>query len=154
MGCRKASRRLQRITVPLAAQGAAQIAARAGHSIIKAMTLLDWDEDALAEGLRCYCNREFFAAHEHWESVWLRSDEPEKTFLQALIQIAAAFHHLQRGNRIGAASLLRAAYRRLQPYPAAFAALNVEAIRTSVRAWLAALEAGDSAPGLPFPAIR
>ena len=45
---------------------------------------LIWTEGELGEGLRCYRAQEFFAAHEHWECVWLRSKEPEKTFLQGL----------------------------------------------------------------------
>ncbi len=114
---------------------------------------LDWEQGALAEGLACYRNREFFLAHEHWESVWLRSGEPEKTFLQALIQITAAFHHLERGNRVGGASLLRAALRRLEPYPAHFGGLAVEPIRESVRVWLCALE-NDDDPQFPCPPIR
>ncbi|MGB6831593.1 MAG: DUF309 domain-containing protein [Terracidiphilus sp.] len=114
---------------------------------------LDWEQGALAEGLRCYRNCEFFETHEHWESVWLRAADPEKTFLQALIQIAAAFHHFQRGNFIGTASLLRRAQRRLQAYPAAFGGLDVEAIRLSVKAWLTALDAAGPSPALPFPTI-
>jgi uncharacterized protein len=51
----------------------------------------------------------FFEAHEHWESVWLTAQGPEKTFLQALIQVAASFHHFHRGNRLGSVSLLRSA---------------------------------------------
>jgi predicted metal-dependent hydrolase len=77
---------------------------------------LDWSCGALAEGLQCYKSGEFFLAHEHWEGVWLKCEEPEKTFLQALIQITAAFHHLQRKNLTGTASLLRAASRRLHNY--------------------------------------
>jgi hypothetical protein len=115
---------------------------------------LEWEHGALAEGLRCYQDREFFRAHEHWESEWLRVAEPEKTFLQALIQIAAAFHHFERKNRVGSASLLRASLRKLELYPAAFGGLNVEAIRQSVRAWLTALDGEEPAPGLPFPTIR
>jgi predicted metal-dependent hydrolase len=115
---------------------------------------LDWEQGPLAEGLRCYRAREFFETHEHWESVWLRAAEPEKTFLQALIQIAAAFHHFSRKNRVGAASLLRASLRKLEKYPAAFGGLDVEAIRQSVRVWLSALDADEPATDLHFPTIR
>jgi uncharacterized protein len=115
---------------------------------------LDWEHGALAEGLSCYRNHEFFEAHEHWESEWLRAAEPEKAFLQALIQIAAAFHHFERKNRIGAASLLRASLRKLDLYPAAFGGLDVESIRQSVRAWLSALDADEPVPVLPLPSIR
>ena len=50
----------------------------------------DWTQGALAEGLRLYQEGEFFRAHEAWESVWLESQEPEKMFLQGLIQVTAA----------------------------------------------------------------
>lgn len=115
---------------------------------------LDWSCGALAEGLQCYKSGEFFLAHEHWELVWLQCEEPEKTFLQALIQITAAFHHLQRRNLLGAASLLRAALRRLDAFPAAYGGIEVEDLRASVRAWLQALQREDASPALPIPQIR
>lgn len=115
---------------------------------------LDWSAGALAEGLRCYQNSEFFEAHEHWESTWLGCEEPEKTFLQALIQIAAAFHHLQRENRTGAASLLRRSLRKLEAYPAEYGGLRVEVLRESLRAWIISLERDPSPVELAIPQIR
>ncbi len=115
---------------------------------------LNWSSGALAEGLQCYRNGEFFLAHEHWEKVWLKCQEPEKTFLQALIQIAAAFHHLRKSNPAGTRSLLRVALRRLENYPVEFGEVAVEALRDSIRAWLEALDEGNEPPRLPFPAIR
>jgi hypothetical protein len=117
------------------------------------MTELDWSSGALAEGLRCYRAEEFFLAHEHWEGVWLQAKEPEKTFLQALIQTAAAFHHLQRGNRRGAASLLRAALRRLEPHENSFGGVKVGVLREEIRACLQALEADDALLRLASPKI-
>jgi len=114
---------------------------------------LDWNNGALAEGLRCYRAEQFFDAHEHWESVWLASAEPDKTFLQALIQVTAAFHHLRRGNRAGAASLLDAALIRLDSYPDEFSGLSVESLRQNLRAWRDALDRIDGSPQLPFPLI-
>lgn|ERR1039457_3354107 len=115
---------------------------------------LDWSCGALAEGLRCYRSGEFFLAHEHWEGVWLKCEEPEKTFLQALIQITAAFHHLRRNNFIGAASLLRAALRRLDAFPVDYGGIEVEDLRASVRAWLLALDREDPSLRPPIPQIR
>jgi predicted metal-dependent hydrolase len=114
--------------------------------------LLDWTTGPLAEGLRCYYNQEFFDAHEHWEGVWLRCNEPEKTFLQALIQVTAAFHHLKHGNPAGTGSLLRRALRRLEGFPAEYEGVAVELLRVSIQGWLEALERKD--PVLPFPPIR
>lgn len=115
---------------------------------------LDWTTGALAQGLHCYRNGEFFEAHEHWEKVWLKCNEPEKTFLQALIQITAAFHHLQRGNPRGTASLLRAALRRLNGYPPEYAGIAVEPLRENIRAWLESLDQADAPPNLRYPEIR
>jgi hypothetical protein len=115
---------------------------------------LDWNLGALADGLRCYRSQEFFLAHEHWESVWLKCQEPEKSFLQALIQTAVAFHHVQRNNSRGAASMLKKALRRLEPYPALFESVEVASLREEVEAWLEVLEAPGSATHPPFPQIR
>jgi predicted metal-dependent hydrolase len=115
---------------------------------------LDWSRGALADGLQCYRSEEFFLAHEHWESVWLKCQEPEKTFLQALIQMTAAFHHLQRDNSRGTASLLRAALRRLEPFPAFFEGIEVTPLCKEIGMWLQVLEAHDAPFRPPFPQIR
>jgi predicted metal-dependent hydrolase len=106
----------------------------------------DWTQGALAEGLRFYDAGEFFAAHEAWESVWLPAQEPEKTFLQGLIQVTAAFHHWQRENRLGTARLLRGALGRLERYPACFGGISVDLLCDDIRAWLQALEVDAPAP--------
>lgn len=108
---------------------------------------LDWTVGELAEGIGCYRREEFFATHEHWELVWLELGEPEKSFLQALIQVAAAFHHWQRGNGAGTVSLLRRALRRLEARPAEFGGIDVAGLRVEVAAWLRGLEGeGGSLP--------
>jgi predicted metal-dependent hydrolase len=107
---------------------------------------LNWESGKLAEGLACYRRAEFFEAHEHWELVWLELEEPEKSFLQAVIQTTAAFHHFYAGNPIGAASLMRRAVRRMDACSKEFGGLDVERLRAELRAWLRALEAG-----VPFP---
>jgi hypothetical protein len=115
---------------------------------------LDWQHGALAEGLACYRRQEFFLAHEHWEDVWRGSAEPEKTFLQALIQIAAAFHHLGRGNITGAEKLLIAALDRLERYPDEFGGVAVGTVRQGISMWLNALATGSASRQLPFPVIQ
>jgi uncharacterized protein len=114
---------------------------------------LDWKCGALAEGLACYRGAEFFEAHEHWEGVWLGLEEPEKSFLQALIQMTAAFHHLKVGNSTGAASLLRRTLRRLEICPASFGGIAVVPLRSEVCEWIRALESEDSARPEAFPQI-
>jgi len=54
-------------------------------------------------GIDLYNAGEFHAAHDAWEERWMGPvDREEKLFLQAMIQSAVAFHHLQIG-RPGAA---------------------------------------------------
>ncbi len=115
--------------------------------------IFDWTTGPLADGLRCYHNQEFWLAHEHWEAVWLKCDEPDKTFLQAIIQVTAAFHHLQKGNLIGLASLLKRALGRLDNYPNDYGGIEVETLRESIRQWLHAVEQESAQPRLPFPRI-
>ena len=112
----------------------------------------DWTQGALAEGLRLYQEGEFFAAHETWESIWLESQQPEKMFLQGLIQVTAAFHHLQRNNPLGTALLLKAALTRLERYPAHFGGISVDALCDDIREWLQAPEAGT--PVLQLSSVR
>ena len=50
--------------------------------------------------------QEFWECHETLEPLWLPAGEPLKTFLQGVIQAAAGFHHISRGNAKGALSLL------------------------------------------------
>jgi predicted metal-dependent hydrolase len=112
----------------------------------------DWTQGALAEGLQRYDAGEFFAAHESWESLWLVAEEPDKTFLQGLIQVTAAFHHLQRDNRLGTERLLQGALGRLEGYPASFGSISVVSVCEDIREWLKALEAG--APSPEFGSVR
>lgn len=115
---------------------------------------LDWTQGKLQEGLRCFHSGAFFEAHEHWESVWLAAQEPEKTFLQGLIQVAASFHHFQRGNHEGTNSLLRSALRRLDAYPEAFAGVAVTPLRAAIRSWLDALGTPTNSLLPPFPQLQ
>ncbi len=57
-------------------------------------------------GIDLYNAGEFHAAHDAWEERWMGEVGPkEKLFLQAMIQSAVAFHHLDIG-RPGAARMM------------------------------------------------
>jgi uncharacterized protein len=86
-------------------------------------------------GLAHFNARRFFEAHEVWEEIWLVEDEPERTFLQGIIQIAAAFHHYRRGNSEGAESLLAAGIVKITRFPDDYHGLAVEELRVSAKSW-------------------
>ncbi len=114
---------------------------------------LDWTQGSLLEGMRCFECGEFFEAHEHWEVIWLKAEEPEKTFLQGLIQVAASFHHFQRGNTAGTVSLLRSALHRLDRYPENFSGIAVTPLRATLREWIGTLETDPQSTPPPVPRI-
>jgi predicted metal-dependent hydrolase len=98
-------------------------------------------------GVEQFNGRLFFEAHETWEEIWLATPEPDKTFLQGIIQIAAAFHHYSRGNLPGTRSLLEAGLKRLERFPGVHRRLALESLRGEVRAWAQGLNEGSD-PGL------
>jgi predicted metal-dependent hydrolase len=110
--------------------------------------------DAFQRGIREFNSKRFFEAHEVWEERWLASPEPDKTFLQGIIQIAAAFHHHSRGNHRGACSLLLAGLGRLRSFPDNYYGIDLELLRNQAIAWAAVLKGGATAEhDLPIPQI-
>jgi uncharacterized protein len=65
-----------------------------GQSPLKELelTLDDWND--LERGVKLFNAGNFQHAHEAWEDVWKRHDEDERLFLQGIIQLAAACHHV------------------------------------------------------------
>jgi predicted metal-dependent hydrolase len=57
-------------------------------------------------GILFFNSRDFFEAHEVWESLWLElPGGPERKFVQGLIQAAVALYHFGNGNLRGAKKL-------------------------------------------------
>jgi hypothetical protein len=109
--------------------------------------------DLFAHGVALFNSRHFFEAHEAWEEIWLHTERPEKTFLQGLIQVTAAFHHNSRKNLAGTESLLRAGLEKLENFPPHHRQLRIDRLRASVRRWLATIARGNSALRPPLPRL-
>ena len=102
-------------------------------------------------GIALFNQGNFYEAHEVLEDVWRETSGPQKSFLQALIQIAVALHHHSTGNVVGARSLLAKASRRLAGCPDPCAGIVVADLSQSVDRWQEALSAGSPLP--PFPQV-
>jgi predicted metal-dependent hydrolase len=92
------------------------------------------------EGIHHFNQREFWEAHESWETIWLAAESEVEQFLQGLIQIAAAYHHVKRGTFRGAIRLFDAGLQRLEPFPMQYCGLDRSAVDAAARrhrAWLA-----------------
>ena len=69
------------------------------------------------EGVEHFNSHDFWDAHEAWETIWLVAESDVEQFLQGLIQLAAAYHHVKRGTFRGAVRLFDASLRRLSAFP-------------------------------------
>jgi len=109
---------------------------------------------AYLEGVRLFNTGYYYAAHEALEEVWREcaKGSAERLFYQALIQIAAACLHRQRGRYHPALRQYGRAMEKLdrlaQP---TLLGMDLAALRTAVRATFAPLTA-DPQPPLPEPA--
>jgi len=117
------------------------------------MNVHDQGEGMFGRGVEQFNRGQFFEAHETWEEIWLAAAEPERTFLQGIIQVAAAFHHYQRSNRAGAQSLLEAGLNKLECFPATHRGIRLDELRAAGKRWVAELAAGRSPGNEQFPHI-
>lgn len=104
-------------------------------------------EDALALGVRLWDEQRFFEAHECLEHVWHAAPGSDTKLWQGVIQLAVAGVHLQRGNPVGARTLLERVQDRLAGYPAEHRGIDVAGIRRRCERLLEEVTAGT----LPEP---
>ncbi|WP_338441413.1 DUF309 domain-containing protein [Synechococcus elongatus IITB4] len=123
------------------------------------------------EGIALFNQRQFYACHDIFEALWHEAIEPDRTFLQGILQIAVGLHHLSNLNRRGATILLGEGGARLQDYQPDYAAVDVSDLLAHSEPILQSLQAltdGDSgeaiaiglglhpgnAPNLSCPRLR
>ena len=87
----------------------------------------------LLAGIRQYNDGYFFEAHETWEDLWYLSPLPFRTFLQGVIQLAAAFVHLIRHEYRGTVGLLDAALEKLDSCSPSFMGVDVARLTAEAR---------------------
>ena len=112
------------------------------------------NREEFRKGVEQFNAEKFFDAHESWEAIWLEAAEPDKTFLQGITQVSAAFHHHAQGNREGAESLLQKGLQKLEQFPAQYRGVQLEKLREELRAWAAALENAKGKAELKFPRVE
>lgn len=106
-------------------------------------------------GIDLYNAGEFHAAHDAWEDRWMGEVGPqEKLFLQAMIQSAVAFHHLDIG-RPGAARqmYLRAKQKFARLGCSVFMSLDLDDYQAQLDAALSWLLSVPDPRELPRPEI-
>jgi len=89
--------------------------------------------------------QQFYEAHDILESLWLGERKgPNNEFYKALIQLAGAFVHLQKGRLKPSVALFKLSRSYLAKYPTAHEGLNIAAVLRLIDQWLAKLEAQNS----------
>ena len=107
----------------------------------------------LQKGILCFNREQFFESHEVLEEAWLDASGEQKTFLQGLIQVAAAFHHLRRGNHIGAGRLLTAGIEKLSAFAPRAAGLDITGLLENLGPLRKKIIAGEVPPDWQAPRI-
>ena len=95
--------------------------------------------------------RAWYQAHDAFEELWQETIGPDRPILQALVQIAVAHVHLERGNERGATVLLGEALGRLAPCGPEALGVNLESLRLCISARLTALQQGEPITSLAQP---
>ncbi len=96
-----------------------------------------------------FARGDFLAAHEAWEAGWRTSQGAERELLQALAQLAAAFHHWQRGKSVGAATLFGRARGHLGALPSTLLGVEVSELELQLSRWEEAAARGEPPPAAP-----
>lgn len=106
------------------------------------------------EGLAHFNAHEFWEAHESWETIWLAAESDVEQFLQGLIQLAAAYHHVKRGTFRGGVRLFDAALRRLSAFPLDFSGIDRRAAEAAARIHREMIaEPSETVPESEFPEL-
>lgn len=77
--------------------------------------------------------RWYFESHETLEDLWMVTPFPERQFFQGIIQLAAAFVHLVRGEYPGMLKLLDAAAQKLEEFTPAQFGVDTTALLADMR---------------------
>jgi predicted metal-dependent hydrolase len=92
-------------------------------------------QDRLERGVTLFNEASFFEAHEVWEDSWRASEGEARIFLQGLIQIAAGFVKLQRGEPRGMLLLLDAGAGKLRRLTPAAWGVDINGLLLAVSTW-------------------
>lgn len=90
-------------------------------------------DERFYRGLEEFNGEKFFEAHEVLEDLWHEYRELDRVFIQGLIQIAAAFYHVQSRNLKGAVSQFTKGSEKLTHFLPAYKDVSVAKLLDDVR---------------------
>lgn len=108
----------------------------------------------LLQGIKLFNTRKYFECHEALEEAWLGAAGGEKKFLQGLIQVAVALHHLGNQNPVGARRLLAAGIEKLSAFAPAYESVDIAGLLENLQPLRERLTAGAGPGDWQPPSIR
>ena len=106
------------------------------------------------QGVEQFNQGQFYACHDTLEALWMEAIQPQKTFYQAILQIAVALYHLSNSNVRGACILLGEGMNKLSRYEASYAGIDVDELLDSSAALLTQLQQSPEIALPPLPKIK
>jgi len=98
----------------------------------------------LREGIRLFNEGRYFESHEAWEDFYQRAEEAHKPFIEALIQMAAAFRMRRDFGEVkGPVRAARQALIRLENYRPVYLGVKVTPLMQAVQQWAEASEKNE-----------
>ena len=97
-------------------------------------------DNRFKSAVELFNSREWYSAHDLFEELWHESNEPERRTLQALLQIAVAQLHLERGNCKGATILFGEGLGRLKHPACPDLGLDIDSLCACVEERLKSLQ--------------
>lgn len=107
----------------------------------------------LREGIRLFNAGRFFESHEALEQFYQETEDSNKPFLEALIELAVAFRlHADFGEIKGPVRMIYQALIRLENYQSSHLEIRVKDLSQSMETWAKEAEATGRPPS-PIPTI-
>lgn len=98
-------------------------------------------DDLFRRGVLLFNRRSYFESHELWEEIWREAEDPDKRFLGALVQIAAALHlRFERGGGRGSRNLLVQSLMTLDEFRPSHRGVDVDRLHGEVQSYAERLE--------------
>jgi len=85
--------------------------------------------ERFAKAVELFNAGRYFDAHEALEDEWRESVDPERRWLQGLVQVAVASHHHSTGNLLGANSVMARAIANLETCPTVLHGVDIAKLR-------------------------
>ena len=84
-------------------------------------------------GIELFNQGNYFDAHEHLESAWMKTASPERNLYQGILQIGLAYFQITRGNYRGAIKMFSRGQRNLAPLGDLMLGIQISQLRVDAQ---------------------